>query len=350
MHVIGARSRARRTLGVLTVAGLLGLTGVMATSARPASAGPLAVSSLTATDQFGKAASVVWTTEPVTLTVTANANVGGDTLRIVDLNAVPTNPVGTPCTHQQSCSASGISFSTAGTHTFEGQLLAGSTVLSTFDISVTWSDSLGPTLTASQTTVPTGQAVTLTATVSRDLEFSAWFLGIYDDTTGARLCAIGSGTSCAGTISESAATTHQFTAFVGNNAPTQAQLTAIRNGSPSWWVTWSNDGWQISLKAAPAITLNGENTNVTATANMNVGNSPILFIQVYDERNGQRIGECGTGTVCSFSFTPSFAGDGSGDNLIAFVAPDTPVLPGTGSTLGGFEASSSVVFTETIAG
>lgn len=288
---------------MLTAAGLLGLTGVMATSARPANAGPLAVSSVTATDQFGKAASVVWTTEP-----------------------------------------------TAGTHTFEGQLLAGSTVLSTFDISVTWSDSLGPTLVASQTTVPTGQAVTLTATVSRDLEFSAWFLGIYDDTTGARLCAIGSGTSCAGTISENAAATHQFTAFVGNNAPTQAQLTAIRNGSPSWWVTWSNDGWQISLKAAPAITINGENTNVTATANMNVGNSPILFIQVYDERNGQRIGECGTGTVCSFSFTPSFAGTGFGDNLIAFVAPDTPVLPGTGSALSGFEASSSVVFTETIAG
>jgi hypothetical protein len=75
MHFITALSRAGRALIVLAVAGT-GLAATLLTGAAPASAGPLSVSSVTATDLFGQAASQVWTTEAVNLTVTASANAG----------------------------------------------------------------------------------------------------------------------------------------------------------------------------------------------------------------------------------------------------------------------------------
>jgi hypothetical protein len=140
MHITHALSRAWTTVGVLAVTGLLGFAGLAVTGAQAASATSLFVQSLTATDGFGNTASNinVWTTEAVTLKVTASENVGSDTLRIVNVNAPDTALVS--CTQVQACAPVEVDFSTAGQQLFVGQLLSGGQVVSTFDAFVTWGD------------------------------------------------------------------------------------------------------------------------------------------------------------------------------------------------------------------
>lgn len=328
MRFFQAPSRARRALSLLAVAGLLGLTGVMAT-VTSASAGPLAVSSVTATDLYGLPASDVWITEPVKLAVAANANVGAGTLEVVNA-AAPNVPLVT-CSNTQSCGPVLVSFSTPGQRTFIGELVAGGQVVSQISETVTWMD-FGVNLLLTQTTVPVGHTVTLEAKTARPVQFSAWYIELFDLTTGALVCSTPVAAGCSGTVTENVATTHKFAAFVSNSASTPSQLTDIRSQTPDWFVTWSNDGWQISLTVIP--TTFGTAT-ATATANMDVGPTP-FYIEIFDETTSQMAADCGAGTACSVSVTPTPAGD----YLVAFVAQFGSTLPPA-----GIEASSNVTGT-----
>jgi hypothetical protein len=327
MHFIQAPSRARRALSLLAVAGLLGLTAVLA-GVRPASAIPLLSGSFFAVDSDGNAVSSVWTTEAVTLTVTAHVNIGSDRLEIIDpfFNVVKSCSAG-----QQSCSTALISHDTVAEYSYFAYLLSGNQVVAELSDSVSWVD-FPVSLHASQTTVPVGQAVTLTATTQRKVDYSIWYIGIVDLTDGHQVCTpiMGSGTTCSGTVTENVATTHKFAAYVANFAKSD-----VRSQSAGGFVTWSNDGWQISL-TAPEATFTGSEA-VTATANMSVSSPSPFWIEIFDETTGQRIWACGSGASCT---DPNFKPSRNGDDLVAFVSPlDTAFPP------SGIEASSNIVHT-----
>jgi hypothetical protein len=330
MQLIHAPSRARRALILLAVAGLVGFTGVV-TGVRPASAGPLSVSSFIAQDSNKIGVTDVWTSEAVTLTVTASGNIGSDTLEILDpnFNVVRSCPAG-----WQTCSTGLISHSTPGEYQYIGEIVAGGQVVSFLPDDVTWND-FPVFLQASQTTLPVGQAVTLTATTSRPVDYSPWDIEVIDLTDGHVVCDRGGTATCPGTVTENVATTHKFAAFICNHAPTSlSEVTNIRSQSAGGFVTWSNDGWQISL-TAPAETLSGTET-VTATTNMSV--TPTKFyIEIFDETTGQEICNQAFNTACT---NPSFTPSRAGDDLVAFVS-----LSGTALPPSGIEASSNVVHT-----
>jgi len=138
----------------------------------------------------------------------------------------------------------------------------------------------------------------------------------------------GWGTSCSTAVSQGAATTHQYIAYLSSNTAAFPPG-SIQEISTSSFVTWDNLGWRVSL-SAPAITFGSE--TVTATANGNVGPTP-YYIEIFDE-TGTRLTECPSGSSCSVSFTPSFAGS----HLVAFISSYSTVLPPA-----GIVASSNVV-------
>jgi hypothetical protein len=341
VRFIHALLRTRRAAAALAVAGLLGGGGLLVAGGAPASAGPLTVT-LSATDDFGQPASTVWTGEGVKFTATASGNIGADRLNIVDLtlNAqLITCAAGqNPCTGP----AASIANAAPGANVFEALLRApGGQVVATWDISVVW-QVFPVTLQAQPTALPVGQAATLTATTTRSVTHSPWWIEIFDLTSDTLVCQTGGGSMCQGSVTENAATTHQFAAFIANKTSTVQSLDVQSNSAISF-VTWSNDGWRVSLATtAPGVTTNTSEA-VTATTNIDVGTSATLYTLIFDERTNQLLKDCPSGTVCQVNFSPSFAGD----NLVAFVA-----LGGANATYvpAGIEASSNVVYTQLAAG
>jgi hypothetical protein len=97
-----------------------------------------------------------------------------------------------------------------------------------------------------------------------------------------------------------------------------AQVSLLVNGIKGW----SNLGWRVSL-TAPAATFGNE--TVTATANADVGPTP-YYIEIFDEDTGTLIQSCASGSSCSATFTPSYAGSA----LVAYVSLySTSYPPGT---------------------
>jgi len=96
-------------------------------------------------------------------------------------------------------------------------------------------------------------------------------------------------------------------------------------------VTWAATGWHLIL-SAPATSY--QNVTVTATASVNVTNTP-YYIEIFDE-NGTRLKACGSGATCTVDFNPSE----DGSHLVAFIS-------GWGTTLPppNVQASSNVVTT-----
>jgi hypothetical protein len=89
-------------------------------------------------------------------------------------------------------------------------------------------------LTASTTSPAVGGSVTLTATANQDVGPTPYGLYIYDVTTGSVVGHVSSGTSTSATVSQSAATTQRYVAYIANTGPTNAQA-----GSAPAVVTWS---------------------------------------------------------------------------------------------------------------
>jgi hypothetical protein len=136
-------------------------------------------------------------------------------------------------------------------------------------------------------------------------------------TTSTRVAVCGYGTTCSATVSQAAAATHEYVAYLSADSaaypPPSIQETSLLS-----FVTWSNLGWRVSL-SAPAATFGSE--TVTAYADGNVGPTP-YYIEIFNE-NGALLALCGSGSTCSATFTPSYAGS----NLVAFISGYSTAFP-----------------------
>jgi hypothetical protein len=277
----------------------------------------------------------LWPTQYSTLTATANMNVGPTPyyLRVYDETAgayvvtcatgitcsVPvTQP--TPTTHYYIAV---VSYASSG-YPPGGEQAASGTV------GVVW-QGVYLSLSASPTTVPVWAAATLTATTSADIGPSPFWTEIYDVTTQTRVAVCGYGTSCSATVSQSAATTHEYIAYLSNYS-TAYPPAGIQETSRVNFITWSNLGWRVSL-SAPSATYGSE--TVTAYANGNVGPTP-YYIEIFNESTGTRLAECAWGSACSVTFTPSY----SGSDLVAFISGYSTAFPPTGIVASSNVATS----------
>jgi hypothetical protein len=274
----------------------------------------------------------LWPTQYSTLTATTSMDVGPTPyyLRIYDETA---NAYVVTCASGSTCAVP-VTQLTPATHYYVAVVAdasasypPGSVQATSSAVGVVW-QGVNLSLSASPTTVPIGAATTLTATTSTNIGPSPFWTEIFDATTQTRVGVCGSGTSCSATVSESAATTHEFVAYLSNFSvaypPAGIQKTSLIN-----FVTWSNTGWRVSLSAPSA---SYGNVTATATANSNVGPTP-YYIDIFNASTGALVAACGVGTTCSTTFSPGY----SGTSLVAFIAYDSPAFPPAGTV-----ASSNV--------
>ncbi len=191
-------------------------------------------------------------------------------------------------------------------------------------------------LTASAYTVPVGTSVTLTTGTGCDIGPTVWYLKIFDATTGALVLSRGAGTNWSTTVSQNAAATHGYVAYLdtGSNS---FPPTGVFQQSATIYVTWeaAPNNFQVSLSGPSAIPFGAGPAIYTATVNQDVGPTP-YWIEIFDETTGTRLAVCGFGTTCPVSFSPST----SGDNLVAFVSANSFALPPTST-----QANSAVLST-----
>jgi hypothetical protein len=305
-----------------------GLTKIPATPhasqapARPTSGGDIAVT-LTASSTW------LWPTQSSALTATSNIDLtqAVDYLGIYDQTTG--TYVGSPCDTGTTCAASVteptsslqcyiavVSSSYPASYPPSGEQATSSTVC------VTW-EGIGVSLSASPTTLPVGVATTLTATTSTDVGPTPFYTYIYDATTGSLVRSCGAGTSCQATVSQSAATTEDYIAYVALSS-TAYPPAGIQATSLPAFVTWSNFGWAVSL-SAPDYPVNYSAT-VTATANRSVGPRPygIEIFEVYPLQD-RLLAVCTDTETCSATVTP---GQFSPVSVAAFIIHSFPVLRG----------------------
>lgn len=265
---------------------------------------------LTATSTY------LWPTQYTTLTATANADVGPTPyyIRIWDGGAgqyVATCGSGTTCTASVTKATETFDEFTAVITDLNGYQQASSILMDIY-----WHGA-ELAVSASPTTVAVGASSTVTATTTQDIGPSPFYMEIFDTTTGTFLKSCGYGTSCSVAVSQAAATTHTFQAFLSSYS-TALPPAGLQETTPPIYVSWANSGWSLSL-SAPSSTYS--TVTVTATASINVGSTP-YYIEIFDE-NGTQLASCGSGTTCSVVFQPST----SGNNLVAFIASSSKSLP-----------------------
>jgi hypothetical protein len=270
----------------------------------------------------------LWPTQSSTVTATVNQDVG-PTPYFIRIHDDTAGTYIATCGSGTSCSVP-VTQPTPSTHDYSAWVADSSaayppgnvqaTTFPLFGVTITW-HGVGLSLSASATTLPVGSASTLTATTSSDIGPSPFYTSIFDVTTGTLVTQCGTGTTCTATVSQSAATTHEYTAFVAHFATTYPP-TQVLATTPFTFVTWSNVGLRVSLSASGDVF---STQTVTATASADVGPTP-YFIEIFDE-GGTRMASCGSGTVCSFTYTPPFY---PGSNLVAFISSSAATFPPSG--------------------
>ncbi len=264
----------------------------------------------------------LWPTQYTTLTATANQNVG-PTAYYISIYDQTANSFVKICGSGTACGVS-VTQNTATTHTFKAYVSyypssnpPSSIQATSINVAVTWK-SVSVSLTASPTTLAINGNSTLTATTSADIGPSPFYTHIFDLTTGARVVVCGFGTSCTTTVSQSAATTHKYGAFV-TNLTTTVPTTGIQAKSVPNFVTWANTGYRIALTSSR--TAYGRET-LTATSNVSVGPTA-YYIQIFNVNTGARVAVCGSGTTCTATVSLSYGQN----NFVAFTSGYSTALP-----------------------
>jgi hypothetical protein len=169
-------------------------------------------------------------------------------------------------------------------------------------------------LSASPTTLPVGQATTLTAVANMNAS-APLSIQIWDTTTNIRVADCSDSPCKAPPVSESTATTQAYVAYVaeiGVGANDVYPPPDIQAASGTSLVTWTNSGDQISL-SGPGILFGAGTVTVTATTNVAMGSGN--YIEIIDETTGDPLATCFTGTSCPANFTLNT----NGDYLVAFI-------------------------------
>ena len=146
---------------------------------------------------------------------------------------------------------------------------------------------------ASASMVGPGKPVTIIATATADVSNSGYELGLYDQSSGARLTYCTHGMTCGTTLKKEQAGTRSIVAFVSSASETSPPP-AIQAQSAPIAVTWLG----ITLDASTTHPLRGNTVFMRATANVDVTNTP-WSIGIYDE-NGELVGDaCKSGSSCT---------------------------------------------------
>ncbi|HEX4417888.1 MAG TPA: hypothetical protein VH165_08315 [Kofleriaceae bacterium] len=262
-------------------------------------------------------ATSVWPTQYITVTTTANADVGPTPyyIRIYE-NTTPPNILAT-CGSGTTCSVSLTKPNITGT-VVVGTIVdgAGTSLLGEPpDVFLNWHGG-SPSVSVSPTTLAVGASSTVTATTTSDVGPSPFYIEIFDTTTATMVKECPSGTSCVAPVSQAAASTHGYQVFLSPLSTTFPPPGSIESTNQVY-ATWSNAGFTITLND-PRVTGIGTPLTVSATTNLNVGPTP-YFIEIYDSTTGTRIASCGAGTTCTGQFQPPGCGPNP-DRVVAFVA------------------------------
>ena len=153
-------------------------------------------------------------------------------------------------------------------------------------------------LSATPTTLETGEATTLTTTASHDLTGTRWVTYVFDqaDPSWYRTCKV---QSCSFSVSKVDPGSHTFVAYIARERsdprypPLQIQAT-----SNTVTVTWTKPTFTVTLAVDDAWSPPGSTAMLTAEANRDVAGHPFA-VQVYDLTEGVRVATCTTGTTCS---------------------------------------------------
>lgn len=292
---------------------------------------PSELSSLALTTGLSASPTNLWPTQFSSLTATASADVG-PTPFFIRIREVAGGALLVSCGTGVTCATSvtqptDISVAyVASIEDFAGNVQASSPVAV-----VNWfaaSLSLAP----SATTVPVGGSVSLLATTSRDIGPSPFFTEIFDATTATLLAICPTGTSCSASVSQAAATTHTFRAFLSPASSTFPPPGAQRT-TPLYFVTWASSGLSVSLSNPRFVSTFTQ--SVTATANIDVGPTP-YWIEIFDQTTGTRVAVCGSGTTCTATIPATTS---TSDELVAFISSNSADLPPVNA-----QAASNIVF------
>ncbi len=277
----------------------------------------------------------LWPTQYTTLTASTNMNVG-PTPWYLGIYDATTGASVAICGTGTTCSAS-VTQASATTHSYRAYVASYSTTnppaniqAASSYVTVTWR-SISVSLSANPTTLAIGSATTLTASTSADVGPTPFWTQIFDLNTGVRVAVCGFGTSCTGTTSQAAATTHKFVAYVASYSST-LPLSNVQATSLPAYVTWANTGYRVTSLTTTR-TSYGHDT-VTATSNVNVGPTP-YYIEIFNLNTGARIAVCGTGTSCSATNVALGFGQ---NNFVAFISSYDSAIPPLNT-----QASSKVV-------
>lgn len=270
----------------------------------------------------------LWPTQSSTLTATTNMNVGPTPYYIEIFDNTAHNYVAI-CATGTSCTAT-VTQPQPTTHSYIAYVAYYPSSMSTPPTGIQASASayvlwhgVNITLAVNYSTLPLNGVATLTSTTSQDISTAPQWTEIYDATTGTRLNDCGFGTTCSATISEAAATTHKFVAYV-SNLSTLNPPTGIIATSNAVFTTWTSGNYRVSL-TGPTTTY-GSPVTLTATSNVNVGPTP-YYIEIYNVDTGARIAVCGTGTTCSASASLHYGAN----HFEAFISSYSTVLPPSGT-------------------
>ena len=191
-------------------------------------------------------------------------------------------------------------------------------------------------LFASASTVPTGQAVTLTADTDPGVGATDnFYIDIFDSTTGTLISQCPNGVTCQASVAQSVASTQAYVAYVAEwdqsgGPPPQIQATSAETD----YLTWTNRGFQISLGGPDSVPA-GKGATYVATTNVSIPPAR-AFIQIDNETTGKVLGTC-VSSSCSVNYKPA---DINGDDLVAFLFSSV-MITHTFAPL----ASSNVFFT-----
>jgi hypothetical protein len=263
-------------------------------------------------------ASTLWPTQQLTLTMTANADVGPTPLYMTIWVSQPGVPAvllkrcnsGTVCSvTTTSQTPAFLNYVAELTDNLDQQSVENSLIAKVAEVS--WKDSQ-LTLTASPTTLAVGATTTLIAHTV-EIGPSASYAEIFDETTGTMIATCGTGTACTATVSQAAATTHAYRAYFSQLSSVSPPPGVVQQTDVQY-VTWSASGYAISLSA--------RFDHVTATSSIDVGPTP-YYIQIFDLTTGARLAVCSSGTVCSADDNAPVGGP---HGVAAFISSIDPTL------------------------
>lgn len=178
-------------------------------------------------------------------------------------------------------------------------------------------------ITATASDVKLGATVTVTSTTSFNVGPTPWWTQIYDLSTGTRLVACPTGTTCSAAVRRSSPSFGRFEAFLGALSTTPPPP-SNQGDSGEVDVAWN----------AIDVTLSGTVMNIsstqfafdlTARTRVDVGPTP-YWIEIFNVTTGRELVACGRGTSCTVqTILPS----GPVFRFQAFVTTYTTTIPTT---------------------